>query len=965
MGTLSDDDQGDNVLGLSPFGRVQVALANGTRRRLDDMYSTVLASPMTVLVLLLIITAFFAQQGLDFQDQIEDDVEIFLPEGAPSTKLLLEVEKEWSTDIAIIYIQTPNAFSTNNVENITSESYLREISWVEGDDHNIGGDSTGRGIDYDKIDHGENDGVMWIISPAQVIKEINSADGRFNNSMCEHGINTRIPIQIDCNLPGGGEYAIPDQTRIDQIIEESNGGFDALFKDTNDMDPTVDSDKDGNYTNDQDGDGIWDTAAIIIGMHSDPKVTDDYANFDELHAHFQKVIDARPNDMANTEMTVTGLTKVLEDISEEIYKDLLMILPWSVFFTILFISAIHRSLKVVVITGTPIMMALSVTFGISVIMDVHLTPMIVATFPILIGLGVDYALHMVNRIEEVRRKKIDACNDENERRRRQGKPPEEVPDIWDANFYKECILEMASSTGVAVFLSAMTTIIGFSVLILPSIVPITPIRSVGLTLVIGIISTLIFSIILVPTLAWLTKFNKRTNPQVWGGISKIPIKGFLVIILLTGAVTTLGLLSLDEMNEPISGSSEAPDGIESLDALAEYSRQFGSGQTSLFIYHAEDRTHENNTDQIRDLPVLDSIDLLESRIDAIDSTNTTSIITFLRTIPATITLADGVTLYEGSLWDLLHDPCWESTDPISDPECAVWLILELTCPPSSGNIEVLECRQALRTDMVDVVFDTLTDEVKSMLLNEAGTKAIVYVTQPYMNLNVAGVLRDEIDGILSEEQALPDTRTSLLTGGLPVSLDINKGIHDTQNQTTIITLIILTIVLCFVFKSIRLGLYSMIPVAVVILWQPLLMQNPDVSINIFTVMIGTIVFGIGVDDSIHVMHRIQEEGETPNGIATSIEETGQTIFETTFTTVAGISAGFLAAFPGLENFFMIMCMLIFFAFLTSAFLLPAIFTLEHSIRAKIRGEGSWVDFGDGISLASELSMTPLDALLED
>lgn len=953
MGTLSDDDQGDNVLGLSPFGKVQSALANGTRRRLDDMYSTVLASPMTVLVLLLIITAFFAQQGLDFQDQIEDDVEIFLPEGAPSTKLLLEVEKEWSTDIAIIYVQTPNAFSTKSVENITSESYLREISWVEGDDHNIGGDSTGRGIDYDKIDHGENDGVLWIISPAQVIKEINSADGRFNNSICQHGVNTRIPIQIDCNLPGGGEYAIPDQTRIDQIIEESEGGFDALFKDTNDMDPTVDSDKDGNYTNDQDGDGIWDTAAIIIGMHSDPKVTNDYDNFDELHAHFQDVIDARPSDMTNTEMTVTGLTKVLEDISEEIYKDLLMILPWSVFFTILFISAIHRSLKVVVITGTPIMMALAVTFGISVIMDVHLTPMIVATFPILIGLGVDYALHMVNRIEEVRRKKIDAYNDENERRRRQGKSPEEVPDIWDAAFYKECILEMASSTGVAVFLSAMTTIVGFSVLMAPTIVPITPIRSVGLTLVIGIISTLIFSIILVPTLAWLTRFHKRTNPQVWGGISKIPIKGFLMIILLAGAVTTLGLLSLDEMNEPITGSSEAPDGIESLDALAEYSRQFGSGQTSLFIYHAEDRTHENNTDQIRDLPVLDSIDLLENRIDAIDSTNTTSIITFLRTIPATITLTDGVTLYEGSLWDLLHEPCWESNDPI---ECNVWLGLELTGP---------EGRKGLRKDMVNVVFDTLTDEVKSMLLNEAGTKAIVYVTQPYMNLNVAGELRDEIDGMLSEEQALEGTRTSLLTGGLPVSLDINKGIHDTQNQTTIITLIILTIVLCFVFRSIRLGLYSMIPVAVVILWQPLLMQNPDVSINIFTVMIGTIVFGIGVDDSIHVMHRIQEEGETPNGIATSIEETGQTIFETTFTTIAGISAGFLAAFPGLENFFMIMCMLIFFAFLTSAFLLPAIFTLEHSIRAKIRGESSWIDFGDGISLASELSMNPMDALLED
>ena len=145
----------------------------------------------------------------------------FCPKAHHQQNYYWKWRKEWSTDIAIIYIQTPNAFSTNSVENITSESYLREISWVEGDDHNIGGDSTGRGIDYDKIDHGENDGVMWIISPAQVIKEINSADGRFNNSMCEHGINTRIPIQIDCNLPGGGEYAIPDQTRIDQIIEES------------------------------------------------------------------------------------------------------------------------------------------------------------------------------------------------------------------------------------------------------------------------------------------------------------------------------------------------------------------------------------------------------------------------------------------------------------------------------------------------------------------------------------------------------------------------------------------------------------------------------------------------------------------------------------------------------------------------------------------------------------------------
>lgn len=936
------------------FSSIRRRIGDSTTKKLDSMYGNILSSPATVVILLVIIAAFFAQQGMAFQDQIDDDVEIFLPDGAPSTELLLEVREEWSTDITVIYIQTDNAVPKINPEtgqpewvkgetNITEKSILEEISWVEGDDRNIGGDSISRGIDYDKDDHGRNDGVLWIISPAQIIKEINSADGRFNNSFCQNIVDTRDPanligFDIPCDmLPPGGEYAIPEQAQIDRIIEESNGSFDALIKDT-------------------DGDGIWDTTAIIVGMSQDFDQMEDFADFKELMKHFENVVDNRPEAQLEI-MTVTGLNKVLEDISEEIYQDLLMILPWSVLFTIIVITILHRSFKVVIITGLPIVMALAVTFGSSVILDITLTPMIVATFPILIGLGVDYSLHMVNRIEEVRRKELAKIHDENERRRRRGETLNKVPDLWDLDFYKKCVLEMTSSTGVAVLLSAMTTIVGFSVLIAPQIVTVAPIRSVGVTLVLGIASTLMFSIILVPTLAWMTGFHKRSNPSMWKNIGKIPVKGFLIILIFTTAITAKGLLDLEQMNEPITGSSEAPENIDSLDSLAEYSNYFSGGQTSLFIFDAEQRDNQNNTDRIRDIPVLDVIDGLENRIDNVERTNTTSIITFLRTIPVQIgweaPVVGGTYLYKDSLWNFLHEPCWTSNDPI---ECGAWILLDASGPGG---------REQLRKDMVNVVFDTLSPEVLSMLLNEDGTKGIVYVTQPYMNLNEAAVLRDDIDLMLGEDTGLEGTKASKLTGGLPVSLDINDGIHGAQSLTTIVTMIILTIVLAIVFRSVRLGIYTMIPVAVVILWQPLLMNSPDVNVNIFTAMIGTIVFGIGVDDSIHVMHRIQEEGETPTGIANSIEETGQTIFETTITTVSGIAAGFLVTFPGLENFFMIMCLLIIFAFITSTFLLPAVFTLEHSIRARIKGEGNWIDYGEGIALASPISMKPLDAVLED
>ena len=142
----------------------------------------------------------------------------------------------------------------------------------------------------------------------------------------------------------------------------------------------------------------------------------------------------------------------------------------------------------------------------------------------------------------------------------------------------------------------------------------------------------------------------------------------------------------------------------------------------------------------------------------------------------------------------------------------------------------------------------------------------------------------------------------------------------------------------------------MLPVAVVLIWQPLLMKSGDVNVNIFTAMIGTLVFGIGVDDAIHVMHRIREEGETAVGMTKSVEHTGQTIFETSLTTVAGMSAGFFVSFPGLENFFIVMMMLISFAFLTSVFLLPSALTAHHNSVAAILGRANWADFEGGPTL---------------
>ena len=167
-------------------------------------------------------------------------------------------------------------------------------------------------------------------------------------------------------------------------------------------------------------------------------------------------------------------------------------LPLSLLFVAITMFALHRNPKVLLICGVPIVMSLAVTFGITVIADIELTPMIIAAGPILIGLGVDYALHLINRIEEGRNERLEKAAEEAWRKEREGMAVEPV-DAWDGEIYLGATVDAVMTTGNAILLSALTTIIGFSVLAWPFLVPIKPMRTVGLTLVLGIFCTFVFS----------------------------------------------------------------------------------------------------------------------------------------------------------------------------------------------------------------------------------------------------------------------------------------------------------------------------------------------------------------------------------------------------------------------------------------------------------------------------------------
>ena len=437
------------------------------------------------------------------------------------------------------------------------------------------------------------------------------------------------------------------------------------------------------------------------------------------------------------------------------------------------------------------------------------------------------------------------------------------------------------------------------------------------------------------------------------------------MVLLVAMVSTAGGVAIleEEMGKPLTGSAdEVPPGISSYDALREYSFVFQGGQTNMFIVDAESRGPVNSTAPIRDLPILDAIDhMQEKKINNVPQTSSISLVNILKAIHVDVNVS-GLEVYDRSLWELLHDECWdESTNPLR-PECWAYSV-------------------SSREDMVNIALDTLSPEIRSMLMNAdqedvcqnqspCETKTLVYVTQPYINLHDATPLRDAIDDHLDGDGNCPDALScsalgiqgvinSKLTGGLPVSIDINTGIQKAQSETTIATMIILLFTMMILFRSPRLATFTMAAVAVVVLWQPLLMRQGSVNVNFFTAMVGTLVFGIGVDDSIHIIDRIKDEGETPAGIVKSVSRTGQTIFETTTTTCAGLSAGLFVEIPGLQNFFVLMMSLLILALLTSSILLPSFIVAWHEMRSRLMGQGSWLDYEDSGALETS---SVLDAI---
>ena len=870
---------------------IQRALENGVQ-----IYTNIIMKyAIATLLVLVLITISFLKGALTFEENMTRDIEVYLPEGEESTDILIEVREDWATDLIIVYVETPNArnpdyFSDSVVDNITYVPTLKEIALLE---RTI--DPYGQNIDLEnkyQADRGEKDNIIFTLSISTLIKEFNSTNARFIEAS-EGKIFGGLSIEQndDDAVNETGTYAIPnDQERVDQIFDGTSSALQNFAIDTN-------------------NDGIIDTAVILFALKAFEENNDEIQ--EEMIAKIQQHINERhcPNPDDCTQMTQTGLVVVLHEVTARLYDDLLTMLPISLGIVVGLILIFHRNWLAIPVVLVPIFCSLIWTLGIISISGVVLTPMIVAAGPILVGIGVDYGLHVANRIVEFK---------------------DEGNKIPRATFLA------LMTTGKATFLCAVTDTIGFSALFIS---PIAPMRTVGLTMIVGVACSFFLTVSMTPAMMKLTNYSKHKS-EGWTSIAVFSTKQWKAILVVVLLTTTYSIARISVMDQDMKGDESAPEDIESIKKLGEYSDKFEAGQTGILLINGPvDRPKP----AAKDLDVLDIMNWTQGEINniTIENRNTDnlinvsafSIVDFFKSAHVGFVVedlgGDPIFEYDGSFWECLHSDFFG--------EDYTWV-----------DLNPVYSREDLRSDMIDVFYESFTDEMRAMLLTDEYDKALIYVSMPYVNIDDTTVIVDKIDEIAyirDRQMHTQDAMMSQLTGGPPVTIAINKGIQNTQFDTIVLSLILVLITLVIIFKSPKFGTITFLPILLVILWYPATVDAGGTNLNIFTAMVGTIIIGIGIDNSIQITERVREEGTTPEGIQKAVENTGQSVVEATFTTMGGVFAGVIISlyrtqFVGLRNFFGLIITLILFSLLMAVFALPSFYHALHYLKQKY-AERNW------------------------
>lgn len=888
----------------------------------------------TIMVFLLLTVYFVTQSGfLDdtrFDDDpnnpalnVNGDLEVYLPDGSKVAELIGKVEEDWSTNVMVVYIESSKY-------NITDQRILQEISFVE----NI----------LNPYLSDESDDVIYILSLSTVLKEVNSSAPRIRDAIItevgELGCSSNpeddcLSRELAENINEaaqstdeqfGGSYEIPSQTTIDLVIGEMYEQDGSPTAGLNKLARDIEGGENG------EPDGLLDRAIMAVAVTENRPAKDIISDTQEVLdtlSTLERACRFEANgepieseglcdwDDLGLSMVLTGPVPITNAVTEFSFRLFWEIFPMAVVLVAMGLFVFHSDLlqtgltgmrplqgfKVVVIAGLPTLCAVFWTLGLIGATNYEVTMTVIIVGPILLALGVSYGLHITNRYAE------------------------------EEGTRSEKMKASLTSTGRAVFLSAVTTVIGFISLVFT---PMAPIQTVGIALSGGIVIVYILTMFMVPNLTLILDLKKPKHPplKAFDVLVDVPVKhnkaviGVFVMLILLSA--TVGQANVEE-NIDLLGM--APEGESPVVKMKQYSQEFEAGQVGMILVNANVSGDFNDNDNSNDDPVeiLEKINNLEASLNEVENTTAVSVVFLMKASGVQVTVS-GEQVNE--LFQLV--PC-AGVDGCEDIKATAEVLFnqslsvdtsfwDLLTNPDDFNLPGSQQSQIF---LLDVFYASLTKETREIFVSEDFSRSLIYVDMPFIPVADTSKSVDSVNEKAATFQGRYGETAEDLTGVAATAIEVNELIVGSQWTSLGFAIILTLITLAVVFRDIRYSIWTTSPVIATVALQWLVMWRMDVPLSLVTVMIGSILVGVGVDFSIHIANRIRELGGGIQAIRNAAVGTGMSLFEAAVVTSLGMFTAYNIPIPEIQPFITVILILLWVAAASALILLPAIFvTLE-------------------------------------
>ncbi len=703
---------------------------------------------------------------------------------------------------------------------------------------------------------------------------------------------------------------------------------------------------------DEDGDG--DAAAAGPHGASDPQKLE--LHVDDLVERFEADRESGSESLAYVTL---ANSMIMNQIMDSSMNSITIILPIALLAVVVILGIVYRNFFDLGVSLFALLLAIGWVYGFGALMGFVFNPLLIAVPVLIVGLGIDFGIHITMRYRE---------------------------ELKKGEGIDEAMTTTIGSVGVALLLATVTTVVAF---LANSLSPIPALGEFGIMAAMGIIFSFFIMVTFVPAAKVLRdRAREKKGKELFSGLDEHrnnnsngnansntagpqprSKRGKRRQNKKTGARALDRGLSMGAL-----GSEHHPFFVLLLAiALGGFGAYAGTVVETEFDF--KDFLPES-------VPIARELTFMIDAYD-MDLTGGGNVRVFVEGDVATVSYVQAA---ERGIANMVDTRYVVKDANESDTRSIMSLMEDYATYESGGNdykydtafaeqfYETFDEEGTLRSNatdsqivsLYDYIYQNYRQDATNLIHRDDATgrydAALVIVNVDIGNneqnaYTLQSGLQDDIDPI--ENAAAVDS--AIVTSGPILTQLILDSMSASQWNSILVTfvaaLIIMGIVFFFLHRSFGLGVITVLPMIFCITWFFGTMFLAGLSLNVITITIASLIIGLGITYGIHVAHRFPEDLEKYQDIDRAMYSTsiniGRPVFGAAATTMVGFGLLVFTTLPPIKQFGWLTAMAIFFSFLAAVFVLPSFltlwarYTLKRGGLKQLEGGPKGAEFGAG------------------